>query len=189
MHERLLQTIMLVERKSKEEAIRIRDELIDVAGAGLGYIELLGLRYPVTSYHQLVSSVLTRGSRLDVKEVAGLPARGFRGLVNLCAESDAERAPAELVGLHYLYIPIIDNTPPTEDQVHLFLDFVEDEENDPVYCHCAAGVGRTGVMVACYRMVEEGWPPERAIDEAKSFGMAMPDQLEFLKKFGARLSG
>ena len=37
-------------------------------------------------------------------------------------------------------------------------------------------------------MAVEGWPPEKAIAEAKKFGCALPDQVEFLQKFGSDLA-
>ena len=186
--ERMLHTIMTVEEKSKEEASKIRDDLLNAGGASIGYAELIGLRYPVTSYEAQVSGALTRGSRLDAKGIAGLVPAGFHGIVSFCAENDDDSAPAEAVGLHHLRIPIVDNTPPSEDQVREFLAFVNDGGNQPVYCHCEAGKGRTGVMVACYRMAVEGWSADKAIAEAKSMGMAMPDQAKFLEKFGQDLA-
>lgn len=83
---------------------------------------------------------------------------------------------------------ILDNSAPTQAQVKQFLDFATNPKNSPCYVHCQAGKGRTGVAVASYRMAVEGWPPEKAIAEAKKFGCALPDQLDFLKQFGADLA-
>jgi hypothetical protein len=44
-------------------------------------------------------------------------------------------------------------------------------------------------MVACYRMAAEGWSAEQAIAEAKQFGMAMPNQIAFLERFGQSRGG
>ena len=42
--------------------------------------------------------------------------------------------------------------------------------NQPVYVHCRHGSDRTGMAIAFHRMQNEGWEPEKAIDEAKTFG-------------------
>lgn len=40
----------------------------------------------------------------------------------------------------------------------------------PILVHCLAGVHRTGLMVALYRIEEEGWPKDQAIEEMKQRG-------------------
>lgn len=44
-----------------------------------------------------------------------------------------------------------------------------DPRNQPVLVHCQAGVARTGACVALYRMMHQGWPAERALEELRSF--------------------
>ena len=39
----------------------------------------------------------------------------------------------------------------------------------PVYVHCAAGKDRTGYAVATYRIVEQGWDADSAIEEMFDF--------------------
>jgi protein tyrosine/serine phosphatase len=64
-----------------------------------------------------------------------------------------------------------------------FLAFVRDTANQPVYVHCEAGKGRTGTACACYRIAVDHWSADQAIAEAKSYGLAMPNQIAFIKKF------
>ncbi len=51
-----------------------------------------------------------------------------------------------------------------------FLDIIRDPANQPVLIHCRAGLHRTGVMAAVYRMEFEGWTPHEAIVELKDNG-------------------
>jgi protein tyrosine/serine phosphatase len=85
--------------------------------------------------------------------------------------------------LRTYHIEILDGTPPELRQVHEVLDILSSRENQPSYIHCEAGIGRTGVMVACYRMAITGWPLSDAYEEAINFGCAMPDQRRFIEDF------
>jgi protein tyrosine/serine phosphatase len=49
------------------------------------------------------------------------------------------------------------------------LRVLNDPERWPILIHCAAGAQRTGCAVALFRMINEGWTFERALDEAKEF--------------------
>ena len=102
-----------------------------------------------------------------------------------CAENNNDEAMANKLGLTPHHIPILDNSPPSVAQMQDFVAFASG--NQPCYVHCEAGKGRTGTAVASYRMAVDGWSTERAIDEGKKFGLAMPNQIEFLQKFGDSL--
>lgn len=173
-------------KAAENELKEVKDDFMNAGGAAIGYAELLGLRYPVKSYQSKVSSQLTRGSRVDGQGVLALKQQGFKGIVNLCAEQHDDEGAAKAAGMGYLNLKIIDNTVPSEDQMKQFLDFVG--KNQPTYVHCEAGVGRTGVAVACYQMAYQGVSPEKALAEAKAKGCAMPDQQQFILKFGADLA-
>lgn len=156
---------------------------INAAGVAVGYLEMIGFKYPVRKYREQVSDSLWRGSRLDTAAVGELKEAGFSLIVNLCAENDNDNKPATYWKIKALHIPIMDNQPPKTAQVVEFLKAVGDPMNQPAYVHCEAGKGRTGVMVACYRIVAQNWDVETAIKEADGFGMAMPNQEDFIRKF------
>jgi len=70
---------------------------------------------------------------------------------------------------NYLFIPIVDNSVPSEQQARQFLEFVTNPVNQPVHVHCHAGIGRSGVMIALYRYMVQGWPMDRAIGESRLY--------------------
>ncbi len=47
---------------------------------------------------------------------------------------------------------------------------VNDPANYPILVHCFAGMHRTGVMTAVYRMEYQGWGPQEALHELKENG-------------------
>jgi protein tyrosine/serine phosphatase len=57
--------------------------------------------------------------------------------------------------------------PATIDQ---FLDLMDDECIYPVLIHCKAGLHRTGVLAAVYRMEYQGWSHEDAYNELRAHG-------------------
>ena len=152
----------------------------------VGYAELLGFRYPVKAYHFKVSETLTRGSRLDEQGLKDLAGHGFKGVVNLCKEYD-DSDKVRAAGLTPLHLGILDNTAPTVDQMKQFLDFAADPANEQCYVHCEAGMGRTGVAVACYRMGVQRWEIEGALEDGEKFGLQLANQIDFLRAFYAEL--
>lgn len=51
-----------------------------------------------------------------------------------------------------------------------FLAIMDDKANHPVLIHCHAGLHRTGVLSAVYRMEYDGWTSQEAIRELKANG-------------------
>src|SRR5262249_61151456 len=54
-----------------------------------------------------------------------------------------------------------------------FLAVMDDPANRPVLLHCKAGLHRTGLLVAVYRMEYEGWSQQAAVRELKANGFGV----------------
>ena len=56
------------------------------------------------------------------------------------------------------------------DAIEQFLELMDDPANHPVLLHCRAGLHRTGVLCAVYRMEYEGYTQLEAVTEMKEQG-------------------
>jgi len=96
---------------------------------------------------------------------------GIRTVVNLRAERSDEGGLGG-TGLTGVSIPTRQWNL-SEDDLCAFLVVATDPARRPVLVHCAEGRDRTGVCVAAYRMVVEGWTYQDARREMRAYG-AMP---------------
>jgi protein tyrosine/serine phosphatase len=120
-----------------------------------------------------VSEQLSRGAQPEAAGFAELKKLGVDIVVNLRHEPDEitwERGLVDKQGLEYVSIPWRGKNDPDTAQVVQFLELLRANPDKQVFVHCQRGAERTGVMVACYRMLAESWNVDRAADEMELFG-------------------
>lgn len=137
-----------------------------------------------------VSPKLFRSPQPEFEDVITLKGRGIKAIVNLREEATESSFYAGQAQMEYLYLSVVDWQLPTIDQVKQFYDFVEDF--GPALVHCAAGIGRTGTFVACYRIIK-GMGVEEALEltneETPLEGVTMNEiQCDFVREFARELS-
>lgn len=71
--------------------------------------------------------------------------------------------------LAYLHVPIPDHTPPTPEELERALAFIDRQHyaGRAVVVHCLMGQGRTGTVLAAYR-IRSGAKPEDALVELRA---------------------
>ena len=59
----------------------------------------------------------------------------------------------------------------TNEQIIAALALIRAHQNEgPILVHCQHGADRTGVVIAMYRIIYQGWSKQQAVDEMKNGG-------------------
>ena len=142
-----------------------------------------------------ITDRLYRGAQPRDPGLLQLKSLGITTIVDLRAEDQEklnwEEKKSESLGIHFVYIPVVDWSPPTNEQVAQFLSIFRDSPQEKVFVHCHYGDDRTGIFVAAYRMAYEKLPPDQALKEMYYFGfngLWHPSMISFIREFPARLA-
>jgi hypothetical protein len=126
-----------------------------------------------------VNQHLLRGAEPDALALQELAACGVKLVVDLREPGTGprlEQARTEKLGLRYVNIPFPPLSAPTPGLVGSVLKLLAENSSDTVFLHCRRGKDRTGTVIACYRIQHDGWTNEKALAEAKSYGMSAAER-------------
>jgi protein-tyrosine phosphatase len=139
-----------------------------------------------------VTPSLYRGGLLSTTGLKALAKMGVNIVVDTHSNDPSEEREAKSLGMKYVAIPW--HCPWPRDEVFAkFLKVLHENEGKKVFVHCRLGDDRTGMMVAAYRMAEEGWSADEAMNEMRTFGFTRahhficPGLASYEKHFPERL--
>lgn len=145
----------------------------------------------VTNFGE-VTPTLFRGGLLRGDGIKALKKLGVDVVVDTHGNHTTEKKDVETLGMNYVAIPW--HCPWPHDEVFAkFLEVVHENKGRKIFVHCRLGDDRTGMMVAAYRMAEEGWTADEAMNEMRSFGFTAshhficPSLAGYEKSFPKRL--
>jgi uncharacterized protein (TIGR01244 family) len=157
--------------------MRGRNTIVGTLAAGLlllGGCHTVGTRASGIDNFAAVESAdagqaIHRGAQPSPVGLSNLKKMGVRSVIDLRDDAvPGERERVEHAGLAYIHIPtnaaVVDPA-----KIRAFLDAMSTAPK-PVFVHCRAGRDRTGLEIAVYRMVVQGWSRERALGELYAHG-------------------
>ena len=140
------------------------------------------------------SAFFFRGNQPTEQGIVSMKRRGVKTVINLRADFDPrEERWVRAAGMDYLLIKTTCNDiQPLEIATFMgqMRQFQRDPDRWPVFVHCRYGCDRTGLYVAVWRIAEEGWSREEAIDELMSYGhnrIVCHAIVPFLRRFDVSL--
>ena len=143
---------------------------------------------PIRSVSQITPQ-LHVGGQYRSRGWSRLAARGITAVVNMRVEFDD--GAAGIAPARYLYLPTIDNHPPTLAHLRQGVAFMAEEiaRGGGVFVHCGSGVGRAPAMAAAYlvsagKTVDEAW---QMIRERRPFIRPLPAQVAQVERFAAEM--
>lgn len=142
----------------------------------------------------VTQNTLWRGAKPDSAAATELLNRGVRVVVNLELMHDDKDAfrnarPSLLQPVEVDYFRIRDWEPNVviapwllDRHVAEFIAITRSQAK-PIYVHCRSGQNRTSVMVAAFRVLEEGVPIETAIEEMAAYqGVWFKEDAEYIRQ-------
>src|ERR1700738_1302818 len=119
-----------------------------------------------------VTPTLYRGAQPRKYGFEALAKMGIQIVVDLRGDRDGERTEVTRLGMRY--VPMYWQCSFPKDRIFAdFLTLIRKNPGKKIFVHCRVGDDRTGMMIAAYRMAEEGWTAKQAMEEMTKYGFSL----------------
>jgi tyrosine-protein phosphatase SIW14 len=139
-----------------------------------------------------VAPMLYRGGQPSAEGFATLASMGVQIVVD-ATRSTRDKAVVEKLGMTYVPLPWYCSFP-SDKMIDQFVKIIRQNPGKKIFVHCRLGEDRTGMMVAAYRMADDGWTARQAMLEMHDFGYSRmhhftcPGLARYEKSFPHRLA-